>query len=396
MIDVQCYDDDQRNLLSRLTAWPRIHQLIQDGLRIPKEQFLVYSLFRHRDTQGLAELRDLASSRERLLRTTLSGNHDSFSAHPDLEATEHRTEAQEIGEALGLCLMDAIFGTHEADWLRIPEGPANKTLDYAASDGHAKLEVESKGSFVEDRTRKPPAVSRHKTDIARKKAATTGTGVRVGTIASIDRQEGGRPMLWLVDPPPAHSERSPEDVQTLHRFDFITRMVSLISPRSPLAAALATRLADLQNIRDIRQLEGVPLMAGSGTELGFSTRFGTIHNSFFSVKSVVADGPAGGVLVRSSNDEMFFWGIRQDWIDIAVEQSFQRMREYRTVPATVSKTLTALLPAGRFTRYDFDEDWREVEKTGGYYRFPLEGDLHYSAGGIVFGWLPIPRPLRAE
>jgi hypothetical protein len=48
----------------------------------------------------------------------------------------------------------------------------------------------------------------------------------------------------------------------------------------------------------------------------------------------------------------------------------------------------------RFRGYGFDEQWNEVAKTGSYYRFPLEGDLHYSRGGLVFGWLPIPSALR--
>lgn len=388
-IDVRYYDGHQMAALSKLQAWPQIQQLVAQGLSIPKEQFLVYSLFRNRDTQSLDELRELSASKERLLRASVRANEQSFSAHPNLEATEHRPEAQEIGEALGLCFMDSVFGTHEADWTRIHEGPTAKTLDYWASNGHGIIEVESKGSFVEDRAKKAPAISNHKKDIESKKATTSTIGTRIGTIAAIDRVQAGSPILWLVDPPPNDSERSPQQMQTLHRLQFLTWVVSLISPRSALAAALATRLADAESIEDVEQLSGVPLMAGSRTQLAFSKRFGAVHNSFFGAKSVVDDGPAGGAIVRSGERHLFFFGIQQEWVDIAVKQDFEHLRSYAAEAGTAVKRVTAVLPAGRFKKYGLNPEG--ASKSGGYYRFAVEGELHYTRGGTVFGWLPIPR-----
>jgi hypothetical protein len=290
--------------------------------------------------------------------------------------------------------MDEVFKTNEADWRRIPESQG-KTLDFVGSDGELTLEVESKGSFVQDRFHKLPAISKHKRDIETKKdQQPAGSAVRIGTIASLDRTPGGRPMLWLVDPPVDAHERTPEDMRLLNRMEFLARAVSMISPRSPLAAALATRVLDLQSIRDLTQLDGAPLMAGPAGALRFETDFGKIHNRFFGTRSVVDDGPAGGVAVRVGAEQMFFAGVRQDWIDLAVEQDFERIRRYREVPATVSKRVRVVLARGTFNRFGLNPDGRFVRQTGGYFRFPLEGDLHYSAGGLVFGWLPIAQDIR--
>ena len=329
-----------------------------------------------------------------LLDGTLQCNAESFSARPDLDAQEHRPEAQAIGEALGLCFMDKVFNTNEADWRRIPEG-AEKTLDFVGSSGRLRLEVESKGSFVEDRMLKAATVSNHRGSILHKKDAhaVAPNAVRIGTIASLDRAPGGRPILWLLDPPVDINERSAEDIRLLNRMEFRARVIALISPRSPLAAALATRVLDLQNIRDLSQLDGVPLMAGPDSPLRFATGFGKIHSRFFGTKSVVDDGPAGGIAVRSG-EQMFFAGVRQDWIDLAAEQDFSAIRRYGNVPATTGKTVRIALPRGTFDLYDLNRTWRSVRESGGYFRFPLEGDLHYSAGGLVFGWLPIPESLR--
>lgn len=397
-VDVQAYDNAHLALIRKLPESAKILTLIENGLDIPKEQFLVYSVFRFRDVRDLDNLRNLATAKEAFFDAVLTSNDTSFSAHLQLDPTEHRPEAQEIGEALGLCLMDAVYETTEQDWRRIPEG-ANKTLDYVASDGERVLEVESKGSFVEDRYLKLPVVSGHKGDIIKKKEVRRGdhenlSGVHLGTIAAIDRHPGGRPMVWLVDPPVGYHDRSPEHIRILHRLDFILEWLALINPRSPLVVALATRLLDLQHLPDLSLLAGVPLAGGpEKPALAESDPF-AVHGRFFSTRSVVADGPAGGVIVPAEEGSIFFTGVREDLVNMAMSQDFAAIASYHMAPASLVKRVIAIVSRGRFKQYGFNEQSESVERRGtGYLAIELSGELHYSAGGLVFGWLPRPRDL---
>lgn len=397
-VDVRAYNDAHLELIRKLPGSEKILSLIHNGLTIPREQFLVYSVFRFRDVRDLDALRDLATSKEPFYDAVLTSDETSFSANPALDATEHRPEAQEIGEALGLCLMDAVYSTTEQDWCRIPEA-ATKTLDYVASDGKRVLEIESKGSFVKDRNRKLPAISKHKRDILKKKNGRrsdqeNASGVHIGTIAALDQVPGGRPTLWLVDPPVRYYERSPEDIRVLQRLDFLLEWLALINPRSSLVAALATRLLDLQHLPDLWFLAGVPLL-GRPDKLALpeSAQF-TPHGRFFSTKSVVADGPAGGVIVPSGEGKIFFAGVREDLVKIAASQDFVAISNYNVGPTTMAKTVIAKVSRGRFHAYGFNEQSITVERRGGgYFAIRLRGDLHYSAGGLVFGWLSRPRDL---
>lgn len=397
-VDVRAYNKKHLGLISQLPGSAKILSLIQDGLEIPKEQFLFYSVFRFRDVQDLHRLQHLATKKEAFFDAILTSDGTSFRAKEKLVSTEHRPEAQEIGEAVGLCLMDAVYGTTEQDWCRIPEG-SGKTLDYVASDSKRVLEVESKGSFVDDRHKKSPPISKHKRDILEKKEAHCGhqanlTGVHLGTITAVDRCHGGRPIVWLVDPPVRYGDRSPEDIRILHRLDFILRWLALIHPRSPLVAALATRLTDLQHIPELSFLSGVPLAGLS--DFSALTEFASVgqRSRFFWTRSVVAEGLAGGVVVAANEGELFFAGVREDLVSMAVSQDFEAITSYHVLPETRGEEVIAIISRGRFRHYGFNMDSEAVERFGtGYLAIRLQGELHYSAGGAVFGWLPRPRDL---
>lgn len=397
-VDVHAYNSEQLELIRALPESSKILGLIENGLHIPREQFLVYSLFRYRDVSDLESLRNLATAKEALLEEILSVNDTSFCAHPRLDATEHRAEAQDIGEALGLCLMDNVYKTNEQDWSRIPEGPG-KSLDYVASDSQRILEVESKGSFVVDRSKKSSAVSKHKADILEKKevrrtSQECPTGVYLGTISAIDRRSGGRPTVWIVDPPVGYHERAPEYVRLLHRMDFILGWLTLINPRSPLTVGLANRLLDLKHIQDPSVLDGIPLTGPLNKPILPDKDPFAIHGRFFSTRSVVTDGPAGGLIVPSGMNKIFFAGVRENLVDIVSSQDFSAISGYQMMPTTLEKTVTGIISQGRFQKYGFNEMSEEVVRRGnGYFALRLRGALHYSAGGLVFGWLPRPSDL---
>ena len=57
-VDVHAYDNTHLALIRQLPESAKILSLIQNGLDIPKEQFLVYSVFRFRDVRDLDSLRN--------------------------------------------------------------------------------------------------------------------------------------------------------------------------------------------------------------------------------------------------------------------------------------------------------------------------------------------------
>ena len=291
------------------------------------------------------------------------------------------------------CLSSLVFGRTRGGAVFFFRSP------YVASDSQRMLEVESKGSFVEDRSRKSSAISNHKRDILKKKDARRGSqacppGVRLGTISAIDRRPGGRPTVWIVDPPVGYHERAPEFIRVLHRLDFILRWLTLINPRSPLTVGLANRLLDLQHIPDPSVLDGIPLTGVLNKPILPQKDPFAIHGRFFSTRSVVLDGPAGGVVVPSGDNKIFFAGVREDLVDIASLQDFSTINRFKVVPATLEKTVTGIVSQGRFKKYGFNELSEAVVRRGtGYFALRLRGALHYSAGGLVFGWLPRPSDL---
>jgi hypothetical protein len=84
-----------------------------------------------------------------------------------------------------------------------------------------------------------------------KKAAVRNSlsvGIRIGTITAIDRTPGGRPKLWLLDPPIHFADRVPRATKLISRLDFLRRVLALVNPTSPLVVALTTRVLDLEHL----------------------------------------------------------------------------------------------------------------------------------------------------
>jgi hypothetical protein len=116
------------------------------------------------------------------------------------------------------------------------------------------------------------------------------------------------------------------------------------------------------------------------------------HNPWFAGRSRVVDGPAGGQVFQLDKGNLLSVGIREDLLVHAIEQSFQGIATFRFRAGTVRKTVQCRVPVGRFeSDFSIGEN-RGLGQTrsGGYVDFELEGNLHYSSGGMVFGVLPLP------
>ena len=397
-VRVEAYDSAELLELQKSPHWNQFQNVVGKTIDIDLEQFLVYSMFRDIDTCTLQELHQCVYAEEEALRRIVQGNGSHITARPNFQPAEHSAHAGFIGEGIGLCVADAIFDTIESDWSRITQ-KNTKTLDCIAARPNVTIEWENKGSFVDDVNAKVSAISNHKSGIKAKKAeanvsVNSGTRIGLGSIASISLDPNQTPLVRIVDPPVEDLNRSPSDLQILHRMDFLATWICLISPRSRLASALRTRIEALRNIKEIGQLDGTPLRTGTN-ELFDLTPYGdSIHSRFFSARSIVADGPAGGVAIVVDKNWLFFAGIMPDLLEFAASQTFGELVAYRRTPGTVKKDVICVFSRGRFKSEGLNASAKSVRPRGdGYFEIRLSGDIHYSASGLAFGWLPRPEDL---
>lgn len=308
---------------------------------------------------------------------------------------------ERLGEAIGLAVVSQLHQLTEGDWAKIQETSKRKTLDYewAASDGRTLIKIETKGSVCTNNSLKTSSVSKHKASIEAKKMAEredqpspSVPAMLYGTISVLDDRDGSIAKCWLLDPPFV-LDTPPKDFRVLARLTALSDLISFISPRSQLAASLRTRMAALSGVERIDDLDGVPLLKGNGK--GFSTQsygWERHHNPWFVGKSVVADGPAGGQVFQLDKNVVLFIGIREEFLILGIQQSFDAISEYKKIAGTVFKRVQCSVPIGRFTTefHPSFSDSVNISKSGGYVRFDLEGHLYYTSGGLVFGILPVP------
>ncbi len=312
-----------------------------------------------------------------------------------------------VGESIGLSVVNQIHNLTEADWDKIREskGPhAKPTLDYqheiAASDGKRIIQVETKGSCVQDNRNKSEAIWSHKANIVNKKCeirnlAENGAypypaDVRYGTIAAVDFRTDGTVRCWLLDPDPGETDISPESFRLLSRIRFLRDWISFLSPRSQLATSMATRVAALESLDNPFQLDGVPLRKGNNELFEIVPFHFGRHSAWFANKSRVTDGPAGGVVVQLSDNLVIFLGLREELLVLASEQEFKRILEHKAEAASMTKEVECVVSKGRFREFTLPGEILEsVRESPGYVHFHLEGQLYYTSGGIVFGLLPL-------
>ena len=410
-VDVRFYDDaEKRKLLGYPTA-DAIEKLVAKPLMSPKAEFFTYYLF-HRIKLGLNGFRDYKTVAEKVNRS-LSFIEDCIdcnngSIRTPEGVTQQLTEVSEhVGEAIGLSVISCIHGLTEADWKPIPEERgrnARKSFDFQiASDGSQFVQVETKGSSVEDNRVLSPAVKAHKRKIDEKKTklkelALKGedpnpASLRYGTITVVDARKDGNVRCLLTDPPPDQVDEDPKRFRLLNRMRRLRDWICFLSPRSAFTAALATRVADLEKLDDPFELDGVPLLRGTSEPFDIEPYGGGNwrNSTFIASKSRATDGSAVGVVIQLPKLKLFFFGIRTDLLVITANQKFEEMTDYKAQVESIEKTIECVFSAGRYSSLELPSSIiASATQTGGYFQFLLSGKLNHSPGGVVFGILPLP------
>ena len=173
---------------------------------------------------------------------------------------------------------------------------------------------------------------------------------------------------------------------------FLRDWITFISPRSQFASALTTRLGCLENIRDPNELNEIESKRTNGESFVFAPMFVFGHeSSFFANKSRIINGSAGGVVVKISNNELFFLGIQEKLLTIAAKQNFAAITGQTFSETIEDKEVECVFSLNRFRELGliFPEYIPLDKSTKQYVRFSLKGQLHFNASGLVFGVLPV-------
>lgn len=410
-VEVAFYDDAEK---TKLLAYPTasvMEELVAKPLVIPIAEFLTYYLF-HRIKLGTEGYRNYKTIGKKIhialahLDECVDFTTHSICVHAP-NAKQLTEISEHVGEAIGLAVMNRIHGLTEADWTPIPEQQgrnAKPSFDFQiASDGKQFVQVETKGSSVADNRvlsdavktqKRKVSVKKHKLiDLAKKGEDPNPSSIRYGTIAVLDARKDGNVRCLLTDPPFEQVNEDPARFRLLSRMVFLRDWICFLSPRSNLASSLATRVADLEALNNPFELDGVPLLRGTG-EPFYIQPYGAwsrCHSTFMASKSRVTDGPAGGVVTQLSERALFFVGIREDLLEIATDQQFGELTQYKAEVGSMRKTIECTFSAGRYSSLDLPPSiMNSSTKTGGYVNFLLSGKLNYSPEGLVFGILPLP------
>ena len=325
-VNVDFYDESEKAKLMQYPTATTMDKLVPGRLRIPTAEFLTYYFF-HNIKLGIEGYRDFDSVSKRVY-LHLNSIRQYFNFE-DGSIRNRGTNGQEkgvtehIGEAIGLSVINRFHGMTKADWKPIYEGKI-KTFDYQlASDGKNFVQLEAKGSSGNNNRLKTSAVSKQKRRIADKKSSLNliskfgkdphPASIRYGTITVIDNRSDSIVRCLITDPPSKAIEEDPKSFRLIARMSFLHNWISFISPRSAIATALATRIADLEALKNPYELDGIPLMRANREPFDYSKFGGYRKTSFMASKSHVPDGPAGGIVVQISNDELFFWASERNY-----------------------------------------------------------------------------------
>lgn len=409
-IAVDYYSEDDANKLKEYSSADEIEKVISRKIiEIPKEEFLTYYLLFNKGS-GVPEFGDyLAVSKYTgdaysQMRFQILFNGKSLSAAP-LLSDPHTSIPEHIGEATGLSVISRIHGFNEADWCPIKKmrgADALKTFDFQiASTGSKIIQVETKGSIVDDNLKKSDSIYTHKSDIKVKKKELkellrenndpNPANLRYGTIAAVDKRPDSIIKCWLTDPEPELILTDPKLLRLFIRLRFLHGWISFFSPRSLFATALSTRINCLEKIKNPFELDDVPLKMVNGKEFDYQPfLFEEREFDFFKNKSHVTDGPAGGIVLKISENELLFLGIQEDLISIANKQSFDEIMNFDFPYGTVDKEIECTLSLTQFKDMNLNlSNSVNLVKNKRFIKFNLKGQIVYSSCGLVFGNLPM-------
>jgi len=382
-LKVEYYGNEHEKMLSKLSCATELTKVVKNGLLIPEQDFLVYSLFREQKRMAgwktYKELAEKVPSRLEIFNDYFGIEngylYSKFSSSNDTDKT--MTEAVGVGTSLSLASI--IYGLTEADWEKIPV-TKNKDLDFQiASTGQEIVELESKGAIVTN-TNYKREISGRANDIHKKKSQQRNkhdnNNTLLGIIATIPITKGQETVCQILDPEGDNIEISPRKYKLLARLLYYYREFRILT-RAHFLISLVNRIQAIQVSEDYDSFDNQPLLNIDNEP------FINITPSLKISKSVVEDGLAFGEIISLGNNNYYYYGFLFSIIDILINQGFSNILAFRN-NIELPRESNILVHIRRSEAESFGISESEFEGRQ-YFEMRMRGQLSITASGKVIG-----------
>lgn len=392
-VKVDYYDAEEKENFEHYPNAQAIQDIVGKHIRIDLGEFWAYMMFK--DQQNYPGFRTYEELEQQIPRRYshfvdfFNFHNGSISVHERPKATNEVRER--YGEAVSLCLISQLHSLHEADWETIPESNQEKTLDYAipiASNNEIYIQVESKGSFVDDNRRKNSSISSHKSSIHGKKSEqreNNPNNIYYGVISVLDERVDSVAQSWLVDPPAQDIGTSPTRDKLLKRLYFYWRNLKVINPRTPILQVLKNRIEVIRVADDYEQFDGLALQDINGEPI-------KIQEGRFTNYSSINEEEIIGQIIPVDETTVFFYGFATELYQILSDQKFDPIRFYEFEPS--ASTYNEVLCVIRKTKANELKIPKSIQQDGetksDFFRFSLLGEILTTRAGRAFGFLNYP------
>lgn len=400
-VEVECYDAEQRKLLTDVTRYPqsvidKINSFKKQAFDFDVAEFLIYFIFYlKKDLPNIYKVRaDLSVSINRaLVELHQYIEYSSCSLHVCNGVKDLPVSTKErIGESIGMGVTAFINDVHGADWCAIPVMKV-KTLDfYLAYTAHGAIQVETKGSFVKNNSYKY-GLYNHKASIVAKKNQTRSKPLAkypgnylYGTITSFDNEITRMLKCWLVDPEPIKVEYDLFKSRLLTRMRNILWMLNLISPESRIISLLYKRIEEIDAVDDFMTLNGVNL--DRDEELS-KHRSNLVAKQFYFHKTYINnEANDAGIWGRASEGRVYFIGVKRDLIKTIYEQNFEELLSYDFTTGTEQVSLQCKIET-EADKIELQSIVQEIKSLRVDNSFSAQGEIYTSRSGLLFGLLAV-------
>ena len=200
------------------------------------------------------------------------------------------------------------------------------------------INVETKGSIIDDNSDKVSTVSKHKKDILDKKSDPDfkkkynyNIDTCLGIITVADKKS--QLQSWLVDPPFENFSITPEKLKLLKRLYYYYYLVRLLSKRSYITLTLANRIKTIELIEDYKSLDKLFL-------LNYNMGKVIVRDSFINSRTKNDKGSIVGQSILYNNRILYFIGLDTNILHMLVEQNFTEILNFKTSPNTRGEVIT--------------------------------------------------------
>lgn len=352
-LSAEYYNNEEKKLFEKYPNYEDIKQILDRKFTIPKDEFLSYMMFTEQaDEEGWKTYEDLKIRTQHRLGDIddyLDFSNNSIKAKKTPDRMKSSGLTERIGVSLGLNVINKFHGLTEADWAITSDtyidGKRVKDFDYEinmASDGAKFIQVENKGSIVDDNSLKSSTVSRHYSSIKEKKkellereierGISRHQNIYYGTIAVLD--QNSKAKVWLVDPDAFQVDWNPRKFKLISRLLYYLNVFKEIGIHKNIIETLYERIERLIESNDIESYNKKPLNIKSRIPLMYigANNFVNINNSYAFGSFFFIDNKKEG--------DVFIVALPKAIIKLILSQDFERILKYEFKDADFSNKVS--------------------------------------------------------